>query len=99
MTDQDPSPTIAARIIRRAIDDPDFRERLRNSPREAVLDFGVTLPEGFELRVVQEQAHLGYLVLPATLEVRDGAAVRRRVDEHFGDSAFAALGGGDVFAR
>lgn len=99
MSDQDPSDTIAARIVRRALDDPDFRERLRNAPREAVLDFGVTLPEGFELRVVQEQPHLGYLVLPAALEVRDGEALRRRVDHHFGDSAWAALGGGDVFTR
>jgi hypothetical protein len=53
-------------IVDRAMRDPDFRTRLLENPREAVLEaLGTSIPAGTSIRVVEEQPGEVILVIPA----------------------------------
>jgi hypothetical protein len=53
------------RIIQRSLDDQSFRQRLLEDPRSAIEQgLGTPLPEGVEVRAVEETAQAIYLVLP-----------------------------------
>jgi hypothetical protein len=72
-------------IVRRSLQDDGFRQRLLDDPKGAVEDeLGARLPEGVEVRVVEERAQTIYLVLPSGTpigegeELSDRAATRRR---------------------
>jgi hypothetical protein len=80
-------------IMARAADDPAFRQRLLAAPGEALKEIGIHLPEGFQLRVVEESAQIGYLVLPARVDARVTEELRARVAQVFSTSAWSALGG------
>ena len=55
------------RLIQRSMEDEDFRQRLLDDPKETVeQELGRQLPEGVEVRVVQESSDTIYLVLPST---------------------------------
>lgn len=58
------------RLIERSLEDEEFRQRLLDDPR-AVLEqeLGSVLPEGVNVRVVQESQDTIYLVLPSTSAV------------------------------
>jgi hypothetical protein len=59
---------IEARIVRRALDDDGFRERLLADPRAAVSEeLGVTLPQRLQVDVVQERPDRLCIVLPVDL--------------------------------
>ena len=52
-------------LVSRAAEDDDFRERLVAKPKETIeREFGVTLPEGHEIRVHEETAATTHLVIP-----------------------------------
>jgi hypothetical protein len=52
-------------IIQRSLEDESFRQRLLEEPKAAVeQELGTRLPEGVELRAVEETADTIYLVLP-----------------------------------
>jgi hypothetical protein len=54
------------RIVQRSLDDESFRRRLLEDPRAAVEEeLGTRLPEGVEVRAVEETAETIYLVLPS----------------------------------
>ena len=54
------------RMINRSMEDEEFRQRLLDDPKAAVeQELGTQLPEGFEVRVVEESADTIYLVLPS----------------------------------
>jgi hypothetical protein len=58
--------TSAEQIILRALKDPDFRQRLIASPKQAVEEaLGAPLPEGAEVTVHQGKPGSIHLVLPA----------------------------------
>jgi Nitrile hydratase, alpha chain len=57
---------IEASLIAKAQAEPAFRKALLNNPKAAIeKEFGVALPAGSELKVVEETASTNYLVLPA----------------------------------
>ena len=52
-------------IVQRSMEDEEFRQRLLDDPRGTMeQELGSALPEGLEVRVVEESADTIYLVLP-----------------------------------
>src|SRR5690348_12554090 len=59
-----------ARVINRAASDPAFRAALLKNPKAAVnKEFGVTLPDGVELNIVESKPNTVTIALPAALTV------------------------------
>lgn len=54
-----------AKVIVEAGGNLAFRERLAADPAEAVRDFGIIVPSGLELRLVENTGTVRYLVLPS----------------------------------
>ena len=62
------------RLIEKSSEDEAFRRRLMEDPKGAVeQELGTRLPEGVEVRVVQESAQTIYLVLPSASPIGGGA--------------------------
>ena len=60
-------------LVQRSLEDEDFRQMLLDDPKAAVeQELGTQLPEGVEVRVVQESADTIYLVLPSASAVGEG---------------------------
>jgi hypothetical protein len=60
---------LKAQIIEKAWEDPQFKQQLLDDPKGAIKEaFGVDLPEGIELNVVEETPTSYYLVIPAKPE-------------------------------
>lgn len=56
------------RIVERALEDPAFRARLLNAPRDALAEeLGVELPPDLEIVVVEERPDRVGIVLPVDL--------------------------------
>ena len=56
------------RLVDRALADPGFRERLVETPRDALAEeLGVELPSGLEVVVVEERSDRIAIVLPVDL--------------------------------
>ena len=54
-------------VIDKANDDADFRARLLSNPKEAIEQaVGVTVPDGFTIKVHEEDSMTAHLVLPPT---------------------------------
>ncbi len=52
-------------LVRRAIQDPDFRESLKNDPRATLeREFGISIPEEATVSVIEETPDRQYIVLP-----------------------------------
>lgn len=57
--------TLEREVILRALKDPAFRAKLLANPREAIASVtGVSLPEGVEIKVIEQEADTVYLILP-----------------------------------
>jgi Nitrile hydratase, alpha chain len=55
------------RLVQRSLEDDAFRQRLIEDPKDAVeQELGTRLPEGAQVRVVEETADTIYLVLHST---------------------------------
>jgi hypothetical protein len=53
-------------LVQRSLEDESFRQKLLDDPRGTVeQELGTQLPEGIEVRVVEESAQSIYLVLPS----------------------------------
>jgi hypothetical protein len=60
-------------LVQRSLQDEDFRRRLLDDPKAAVeQELGKRLPEGVQVRVVEETAETIYLVLPGASPVGEG---------------------------
>ena len=58
-------------IVQRSLEDENFRQRLLDDPKAAVEEeLGTRLPEGVQVRAVEETAQTIYLVLPQFLAAR-----------------------------
>ena len=57
-----------------------YRSRAVKDPRGVLADFGVTLPEGTEIRVVDSTAELRYLVLPMRPAGTEGCSEAQLAD-------------------
>ena len=52
-------------VLAKASEDADFRARLLSDPKEAVQQaLGVTIPDGFTIKVHEEDSRTAHLVLP-----------------------------------
>jgi hypothetical protein len=61
------------KLIQRSLEDEGFRQRLLDDPRETIeQELGTRLPEGMEVRVVEESAQTVYLVLPSASPLGQG---------------------------
>ncbi len=52
------------RLINEAVTNPDTRRRLVHSPKQTLAAAGVTLPEGLNLRILENTDQLIHIVLP-----------------------------------
>ena len=60
-------------LVQRSMGDEDFRQRLLDDPKGAVeQELGSRLPEGVEVRAVEESAQIIYLVLPSASPLGQG---------------------------
>jgi hypothetical protein len=74
-------------LVQRSLEDEDFRQRLLADPKAAVeQEFGSRLPEGVEVRAVEESADTIYLVLPSASPLGQG--------EEISDQELEAVAGG-----
>ena len=60
-------------LVQRTMEDEDFRQMLLDDPKGAVeQELGSRLPEGVEVREVEESAQIIYLVLPSASPLGQG---------------------------
>ena len=60
-------------LVQRRMEVEDFRQRLLDDPKGAVeQELGSRLPEGVEVRAVEESAQIIYLVLPSASPLGQG---------------------------
>ena len=60
-------------LVQRSMEDEDFRQMLLDDPKGAVeQELGSSLPEGVEVRAVEESAQIIYLVLPSASPLGQG---------------------------
>jgi hypothetical protein len=77
------------RLIQRSLEDEDFRQRLLDNPKGSVeQELGTQLPEGVEVRVVEESAETIYLVLPSASPLGQGGELS--------DQELEAVAGGEI---
>ncbi len=55
----------SAQIIARAWSDPDFKAQLLNDPKATLVGYGIDLPAGLDLKIVENTADTMHIVLPA----------------------------------
>ena len=78
-------------IVQRSLQDENFRQRLLDDPKAAVEEeLGTRLPEGVQVRAVEETAQTIYLVLPSSSPLGQGEALSDQELE-------AVAGGGTVW--
>lgn len=56
---------IEERLMARAWQDPAFKQSLISSPKDALAEEGISLPDTIEVHVVEENANNLYFVIPA----------------------------------
>ncbi len=66
-------------LINRSLEDEDFRQRLLDDPKGTLeQELGGSLPEGVEVRAVEETADTIYLVLPSASPLGEGGEISDR---------------------
>lgn len=59
-------------IVERALKDPQFREKLVGNPREAIVsELEARLPEGLDIKVIEQEPDTVCLVLPPAQQLID----------------------------
>ena len=80
---------VERRLVERSLQDEDFRQRLLDDPRGTLeQELGRGLPEGVQVRAVEESEDTIYLVPPSASPVGEGGSLSDRELE-------AVAGGGD----
>ena len=63
-------------LIQRSLEDEDFRQRLLDDPKGTMeQELGGRLPEGVEVRAVEETADTIYLVIPSASPLGEGGEI------------------------
>lgn len=56
---------LRTKVVEKAWEDPAFKKQLLTDPKAALqAAFGIVIPEGIKLKVVEEKANQLYLVIP-----------------------------------
>jgi hypothetical protein len=64
---------VERRLVQRSLEDEEFRQRLLDDPKGTLeQELGSALPQGIEVRVVEESADTIYLVLPSASALGEG---------------------------
>jgi hypothetical protein len=67
---------VERRLVERSLLDEDFRQRLLDDPKGTMeQELGSAVPEGIEVRVVQESSDTIYLVLPSASSGGQGGSL------------------------
>lgn len=76
-----------SQLIARVWSDEDYKQRLRDDPRGVLAESGIEMPDGVDIRVVEDTANVRHIVLPSppTDELTD--------EELFGNSAAYCFSG------
>ena len=81
---------VERRLVQRSLEDEDFRQKLLDDPKAAVeQELGSGLPEGVQVRVVEESAETIYLVLPFSSPVGGEGG-------ELSDAALESVAGGEI---
>ena len=79
---------VERRLVQRSLQDEEFRQRLLDDPKGTLeQEIGSGLPEGVQVRMVEESADTIYLVLPSASAVGEGGG-------SLSDEALEAVSGG-----
>jgi hypothetical protein len=82
---------VERRMINRSMEDEEFRQRLLDDPKGTIeQELGSRLPEGVEVRVLEESAQTIYLVLPSASPLGQG--------EELSDQELEAVAGGGTWS-
>jgi hypothetical protein len=77
------------RLVQKSLEDEEFRQRLLDDPKGTLEQLGSALPEGLEVRAVEETQDTIYLVLPSASAVGEGGEISDQELE-------SVAGGGDT---
>ena len=78
------------RLVQRRLEDESFRQRLLDEPKGTLeQELGRRLPEGLEVRVVEESVDTIYLVLPSASVAGEGGG-------ELSDEGLEAVAGGQI---
>jgi Nitrile hydratase, alpha chain len=88
------------RLIQRSLEDEEFRQRLLDDPKAAVeQELGTRLPEGVQVRAVEETVDSIYLVLPSAESIGEGAELSdQELEEVAGAGTSAGSGACSICA-
>ena len=59
------------RLVQQATEDPALRQRLLQSPKQVLVEAGITLPAGLEVEIVENTDKVIHLVLPPLVEASE----------------------------
>ena len=72
-------------VLAKASEDADFRARLLSNPTEAIEQaVGVTVPEGFTIKVHEEDSRTAHLVLPPNSKLSSAELSAVAGGSHYG---------------
>jgi hypothetical protein len=85
-------------VIVRAIEDDVFKQELVSQPHAAIeRELGVTLPQGSELRVLEQEDNIRYLVLPMQPDSLEGDELSEEELEAVAGGFWRIRCGGSIF--
>lgn len=71
-----------AKVVAKAWSDASFKEKLFKDPKTVLEEQGVTVPEGLEIKVVEQTSKLVYVVIPFKPDDAEGGSWQCEDDCH-----------------
>ena len=76
---------LKTRILNKAEEDGDFRDRLIADPKAAIsAETGTTIPDGFDIQIHEDSATTAHLVLPPSPELTEAELATATGGHHDG---------------
>ena len=86
MTEQNDLNPNAQKVFEKAWSDENFKQQLLSNPTEVLKAEGANIPEGIEVRIIEQLSNVVYLTLPLKSEMED--------DEKLSDEDLEQAAGG-----